>query len=106
MENKYKNFVIYKIYQTNDPSMLYIGSTINFKRRKGQHIKNTTNKRKRSYRYPLYKYIRQIGGFDKFTIEIVEEYPCECKGTGLLREKELIKSLNANLNIANPVKDI
>jgi len=106
MEDKYKNFVIYKIYQTNDPSMLYIGSTIDFKRRRSQHIKNTTNKRKRSYRYPLYKYIRQIGGFDKFNIEIVEEYPCESKGAGLLREKELIKSLNANLNIANPVKNI
>ena len=106
MENKYKNFVIYKIYQINDPSMIYIGSTINFKRRKSQHIKNTLNRRKRSYNTPLYKYIRGCGGFEKFTIEIVEEYPCDNKQSGLKREKELIDLMNAKLNVANPIKCI
>lgn len=102
-EDKYKDFLIYKIFETNNPTMLYIGSTINFKRRSFQHKKNTTNKRSKSYKYPLYKYIRGCGGFDKFTIEIVEKYPCKTKQDGLRREKELIGIMNANLNIGNPI---
>jgi predicted GIY-YIG superfamily endonuclease len=101
---KYKKFLIYKIYQTDDPTMLYIGSTINFKRRKSQHIKNTSNKRSKSYSYPLYKYIRGCGGCEKFTFDIVEQFPCKTKQEGLKREKELIDFMKAKLNVGNPIK--
>lgn len=96
-DDRYKDFVIYKIYQKDDPEIFYIGSTLNFKRRKSQHIKNITNRRSRKYKYPVYKYIRELGGIDNFDFEIVEKYPCNSKGEGLLREKEWIK--NAKLNV-------
>jgi predicted GIY-YIG superfamily endonuclease len=101
--NKYNKFVIYKIYQNDDPNMLYIGSTINFNRRKSQHKKNTLNRCSKHYKQPLYQYIRGLGGFDKFTMEKVEDYPCKTKQEGLKREKELIDLYKAKLNIIKPI---
>lgn len=103
-DDKYKDFVIYKIYQTDNPDIIYIGSTLNFNRRKSQHKKSTINKRSKKYKTPLYKYIRGCGGFEKFNMELVEEYPCKTKREGLLREKELIEKFKAKLNVANPIK--
>jgi hypothetical protein len=97
-KNKYDNFVIYKIYQKDDPNMFYIGSTTNLSGRKSSHKKAVTNRSSKKYNYPLYQYIRALGGWDKFTFELFEKYPCQTKGDGLLREKELIRDLGAKLN--------
>lgn len=97
-KNKYDNFIIYKIYQNDDPNMFYIGSTTNLSGRKSSHKKAVTNRASKKYNYPLYQYIRALGGWDKFTFELYEKYPCQTKGDGLLREKELIRDLGAKLN--------
>jgi predicted GIY-YIG superfamily endonuclease len=89
------NFCIYKIVPLDDSKALYIGSTTNFKRRLRQHKKNSTNKFKRTV---LYLYIREMGGFDKFKMEKIIDYPCQTRGEGLKKERELIDSMNANLN--------
>lgn len=104
MDNKYDNFCIYKIYQPDNIELIYIGSTVNFNRRKSQHIKNTTNKVSKKYNCPLYKYIRGCGGFDKFKMEIVEKYPCKTKIEGLQREQELIDLYGAKLNSIKSIK--
>lgn len=101
--SKYDNFVIYKIYPKSDINNLYIGSTTNFSQRKSQHKKNTSNKRSKKYSYPLYQFIRALGGWDNFNMEILEKYPCKTKQDGLLREKELISVYGANININNPI---
>ena len=44
-----------------------------------------------------------IGGWEKMSCDIVEEYPCTCKKDGLLREKELMLIHHANLNTNNPI---
>jgi len=93
--NKLDTFCIYKIYPKQDCKALYIGSTTNFTRRVYQHKKNSKNTRKKEF---LYKYIRAMGGFDNFVIEKVMDYPCETRQEGIKKEKELIESLNANLN--------
>ena len=101
----YDKFVIYKIYQNDDPEMLYIGSTTNFTQRKSSHKKNVNNRSSKKYKYPLYQYIRALGGWEKFTIEEVLKYPCNSRGEGLLKEKEMIDFYKAKLNtIINPVK--
>lgn len=102
--NKYQKFIIYKISQKNDPTMVYIGSSINFKRRKAQHIKNTKNRRSKSYNYPLYQYIRNSGGWDNFDINIYQEFPCDNKIDGLTKEKEIIELLKSPLNTISPIK--
>lgn len=101
--NKYQKFVIYKIYQKNDNNMVYIGSSLNYKRRKAQHKKNVTNKCGKSYWYPLYQYIRKSGGWDNFDMEIYCEYPCKNKIEGLTKEKEIIELLNSPLNAIKPI---
>lgn len=101
----YDKFLIYKIYQNDKPDILYIGSTCNFSRRKSNHKKNCYNRVSKKYHYPLYKYIRGNGGFDNFSIEIVEKYPCKTKNEGLKKEAELIQFYNASLNSNKPIKD-
>jgi len=89
---------IYKIYQKDDPTIFYIGSTNNFNRRKSQHQKAINNKRSRKYRYPLYKYIRALGGFDLFDFEIIKEHQINTRGEGLLIEQNLIDVMKPKLN--------
>ena len=96
--NKYDNFVIYKIYQLEIPEIFYIGSTTNFSSRKSNHKKYCNNKVSKKYKYPLYKYIRACGGWDNFTIEIIEKYQCKTKEYGLQKEQEYIDLLKPKLN--------
>lgn len=99
----YSKFTIYKIYLIKDPSICYIGSTINFSRRKSQHKKNCTNRRSKKYNYPLYQFIRSMNGWNEFIMDIIEIYNCNTKQEGLEREKLLIKEFTARLNINKPI---
>jgi hypothetical protein len=104
--NTLDTFCLYTIKPKNPTDTnLYVGSTINFARRKSQHKKASTNKRSPTYWSMLYRYIRSCGGFDNFIMEKVLDFPCETKHEGLLKEKEYIRTLNATLNTANPVAD-
>ena len=106
MTNKYDNFIIYKIYQEGREDMVYIGSTTNFNQRKFSHKKNSTNKRSKKYNIKLYKYIRSMGGWDTFKMEIIETNNFSCKGDGLKRECELIEEYGSKLNSIKPIKII
>jgi len=79
---------VYKIYDVNDASKFYIGSTKNFNNRKKDHRNSfkTDNQK-------LYKYIRANGGWDCFNMEVIEE----CLNYKE-REIELIKKLKPPLN--------
>lgn len=94
--------LIYKIFHKdrNIPEEYY-GSTNNYSRRKSQHKKNTTNKCKKSYHRKLYKFIRLMGGWDNFVMEIVETLECdnnfECKA----REQYYIDLYKPTLNCHN-----
>ena len=104
MSNKYNNFVIYKIYPIANPEMLYIGSTTNFSRRKSQHKKNTYNRVSKKYNYPLYQFIRALGGWDVMKMEVLSKFPCKTKKEGLTKEKELIDFHGANINVNKPIQ--
>ena len=52
-----EKIIFYKIYLIENPNEFYIGSCKNFCRRRFQHKKNTTNKRKSSYWNNLYFFI-------------------------------------------------
>ncbi len=104
--DEYNNFVIYKIYQLESPEIFYIGSTKNFSSRKSNHKKYCHNKVSKKYNYPLYKYIRALGGWDNFIIEIYEKFPCNSKGEGLQKEQEVIDLLKPKLNTINAKKKL
>ncbi len=89
---------IYKI--TNDYNDdIYIGSTCNsLVRRYSQH-KSHSNQEKHQHK-PLYKLINEIG-FDRFRIQLIENYPCEDKYMLKQKEGEYIRELGTlNKNIA------
>lgn len=99
----YSKFTIYKIYLIKDPSICYVGSTVNFSRRKSQHKKNCTNRCSKKYNCPLYQFIRSMNGWNEFNMEIIEIYPCNTKQDGLEREKELIRVHDAKINVNKPI---
>lgn len=95
----YDSICCYKIFLKSDPSMLYIGSTIHFSRRKSQHKKNTTNKKSKHYWQPLYQFIRAMGGWENFEIIQIGQFPCLNTEDRHGIERELILQHNAKINV-------
>ena len=95
----YSNALIYKII-CNDVNIkdCYVGSTIDFTKRKYNHKSNCNNENSKLYHYKSYNCIRENGGWDNWTMVLVEKYPCENFQELLKREKHWIETLNANLN--------
>lgn len=70
----YKNTVIYKISNYN---ICFIGSTTTTeKSREKSHKKDCNNENGNKYNYYMYKCIRENGGWDNWTFEVIEKYPC------------------------------
>ena len=69
---------IYEI-KSNDKSITgtYIGSCWNMKKRLKSHKDYCNNKNNKDYNYPLYRYIRENGGFDNFEMTIIDSSECE-----------------------------
>jgi len=94
----YSKSVIYKIICNTDKTLIYIGSSCSFTTRKSQHKSVCYNPNDKNYNLPLYKMIRDNGGWDNFRMVIVEEYPCETKLQLHIREEQLRVEYNANMN--------
>ena len=64
---------VYKIASVSrDVVKCYIGSTTNIIKRTRVHKYNATNETAPLYNKPLYKYIRENGGWDNFRVEKLE----------------------------------
>lgn len=88
--------VIYKIYCKDETiTDCYVGSTDNFDRRCGEHIKRCNNQNSKEYNKKVYKYIRDHGGFDNFIIEPIIE--CD-ESNRYEAEVHYFLQLNAKLN--------
>ena len=99
----YSKCVMYKI-ECKDLSVkgVYIGHTTNFVNRKGQHKCNCNRETGKVYNIKLYETIRANGGWDNYTMIIVEEYPCKNSTEARMRENELYHDYNAELNKVRP----
>ena len=89
--------IIYKLF-CKDVDGFYIGSTTDFHTRKTKHKSSCNNENDKAYNYPVYKYIRNNGCYDKFDYEILElgEYQDEyCMKN---RERYFIETLKPSLN--------
>jgi len=91
--NKYQGGLIYTIKTDNG---LYVGSTCDFAKRKGKHKTRCFNENDKNYNLNVYKNIRENGG--EYTIEIYKMFPCNSNEELRIKEEELRKYLNANLN--------
>ena len=92
--------IMYKIY-SKDKKYIYIGSTKNLKKRINKHKSNCHNTNDiKKYNLKVYKTIRENGGWNEFIIEKIEEIYCN-KINAFIRETELMKLFNSNLNSIN-----
>ena len=97
-------YYIYIIKDNEDETQFYIGSTVNFSRRKSHHKKNVNNKRGKLYWCKLYFYIRHKKGWENFTMEIIESGDTEDKDTIRQKEQEYINQRNPPLNMGTANK--
>ena len=97
---KYENAVVYKLC-CDDPEItdIYVGSTCNFKVRKYKHKSTCTNENDEKYNRYVYRFIREHGGWDAWSMILVKKYPHVADNQELLKkERKWITKLNATLN--------
>ena len=97
----YSKCSIYKIEHVDDESLVYVGHTTNFDKRKTQHKYSCKNDNHTRYNLKVYQMIRENGGWEKFLMLEVEKYPCADKRAAERRENEVIKEVRASMNTYN-----
>jgi hypothetical protein len=96
------NYVMYKIYPKNSNlNYCYIGHTNNFNFRKRHHRLPCIDINHSKSHIKLYKVIRENGGWDEWEMVELEKFNGKTKLEARMREQELMKIHNANLNILN-----
>ena len=94
----YSKGLIYSVVCKTDETLLYIGSTTNFRQRKNAHKGACINENNGNHNLQLYVMIRATGGWDSFKMTPVKEYPCESKIQLVIEEERIRKEMKANLN--------
>ncbi len=98
----YQNGLIYKL-ACNDPEIKeeYVGSTTSFKHRKRRHKSNCIDVNITSY---VYKFIRDNGGWDNWSMVLIEYYPCNSQLELEQRERYYIELYESKLNSNIPTR--
>jgi hypothetical protein len=96
--------LIHKIVCNNlDVLDCYVGSTTDFKSRKCAHKSSCNNQFSAGYNTKLYTFIRENGGWDNFTMVLIEEYLYNgSKLEARSRERFWFENLNSGLNTNYP----
>jgi predicted GIY-YIG superfamily endonuclease len=92
----YSKLVIYKIQHEEDPTLLYVGSTCNFTRRKCQHKLGCNDPKLENRK--LYKMVRQNGNWESFKMTQIKEFPCNNKREAEAEENEVMLDFKASMN--------
>jgi hypothetical protein len=102
----YSKTSIYKLC-CNDPTIeeIYIGSTCNFHRRKAHHKTRCNNEMVGGYNTPVYKFIRDNGGFQNWSMFQLVEKSVENKREKETLEREWIEKLKPQLNSYIPTRN-
>ena len=102
---KYENGLIYKIC-CNDPNITdcYIGSTTNIIKRRQNHKTNCHNEKSKDYNMYVYQFIRDNGGWENWSLILIEYYSCNNKLELEKRERYYIEELHATLNKILPTR--
>ena len=103
----YANGIQYKIV-CNDPAITdcYNGSCCSFKDRKYTHKSKCNSPNSDGYNLKVYRFIREHGGWDNWTMIQLEESPCESKQELVKREREIFDILKPTLNTNSPTLDV
>ena len=87
------SYIFYKITCEDCPDYIYIGLTKSFRSRKYQHKSNTNKKNNK-----LYNKIRENGGWDNWSMNIIDEGNDLTFLQARIKEEELRIKYNGNLN--------
>jgi hypothetical protein len=99
------NGVIYKICcKDENITDCYVGSSCSIRSREYNHKRCCNNEKDSKYNFPVYRYIRDNGGWGNWSFIIIEKYPCEDKTELLIRERYWFEKLNAKLNSCYPYR--
>jgi len=103
----YENSTIYKLC-CKDPTIKdeYVGSTVNFTRRKACHKSHCLNENYKEYNFKVYQCIRDNGGWDNWAMIEVERYCASDKKDLHARERFWLEELGATLNKNVPNRSI
>lgn len=98
-ERNYSKSLIYKLC-CNDLQVkdIYIGSTLSFKHRKNSHKSDCCNPKSVKYNLKVYKFIRDNGGFENWSMVLVEQYEATSQLHLEQRERYWLETLQATLN--------
>lgn len=91
--------IMYKIV-CNDLNITdeYTGSTINFRVRKNRHKRDCNDPSSKNYNEQKYQIIRNNGGWDNWSMILIEEYPCNSSLEARSRERYWQEQLNTTMN--------
>jgi len=81
---------------------IYIGHTKNFTQRKNTHKVSCCNEKNTNYNRYVYKFIRQNGGWENWSMIQIEEHNCKNKREAESTEQYWIEQLGATLNSNKP----
>jgi len=94
----YSKSLIYKLVSNDtDIKNVYIGSTTNFRLRKYQHKNACNNENAVGYNTPIYNFIRDNGGFENWSMILIDYTPCNTKLELLKIEREYIEKIDSEL---------
>jgi hypothetical protein len=82
----YSKNVIYKIQHMDKDELLYVGHTTNFIKRKSKRKKSSIQTTT-----PVYKMIRDNGGWECFAMIVIKEYPCKTKTEARIEEDKIMR---------------
>jgi hypothetical protein len=99
----YSKTIIYKIV-CNDLAItdLYVGSTVDFACRKNNHKSKCNKPINKEYNMKIYQVIRANGGWENWTMVMIEPFPCENRLQAERRERYWYEELSASLNSQYP----
>jgi hypothetical protein len=94
----YSKAVIYSIVCKTDETLIYVGSTTEFTKRKYKHKSVCNNENSVNHNNTVYVMIRANGGWDNFDMKPMKEYNCDNKIQLIIEEERIRKEMQANLN--------
>lgn len=102
----FNNTIFYKIV-CNDLTVkdIYVGHTTNFTKRKQLHKNCCNNENNKNYNLKIYKIIRENGGWNNWSMILIEEMNCENKLEACKIERQFYEELNATMNTQCPYRD-
>jgi hypothetical protein len=94
----YSKTIIYKIEHTIDKSLLYVGHTTDYTKRKYGHKTSCICEKSKVYHLKVYQMIRDNGGWNMFQMLEIKKFPCQDSKEACAEEERVRVELKATMN--------